>query len=373
MSKKIYLSSPTMHGEEMKFIQEAFETNWIAPLGKNVDEFEKEISGYIGVKNGAALISGTAALHLAVKWIGIKPGDIVFCSDLTFSATVNPVSYEGGVQVFIDSEPDTWNMCPKALEKAFDKYPHPKAVIIVHLYGVPAKIDEIKAVCDKHNVPLIEDAAESLGAKIKSRQTGSFGELSIVSFNGNKIITSSGGGMLLSDNETAIKKSRFWATQSREPFPHYEHKEIGYNYRMSNIVAGIGRGQFLHLEEHIKIKKHIYHTYKKAFSDLPVKMNPYTNESEPNFWLSCMTLNENCGKTPSDIIKALGEINAEARPIWKPMHLQPVFTDRDFIFINKNPVSDDIFNMGLCLPCDIKMTEDQINLIIHTVRGVFGV
>lgn len=371
MNKRIYLSSPTMHGDEMRYIKEAFDTNWVAPLGKNVDEFEKEISAYVGVKYGAALVSGTAALHLAVKWVGVKQGDIVFCSDLTFAATVNPVSYEGGVQVFIDSEPETWNMCPKALEVAFEKYPNPKAVILVHLYGVPAKIDEIKTICEKYNVPLIEDAAESLGTTYKGKQTGAFGDLSVLSFNGNKIITTSGGGMLLSDNKATIEKARFWATQSRESALHYEHNEIGYNYRMSNIVAGIGRGQLLHLNEHIAVKKQIYEKYKSAFSNLPIKMNPYLVESEPNFWLSCMTVNREINIKPINIITTLNQINVEARSIWKPMHLQPVFGDRDFISVAEKPISSDIFERGVCLPSDIKMTNEEVEMIIDTVRRLF--
>ncbi|MCL2019376.1 MAG: DegT/DnrJ/EryC1/StrS family aminotransferase [Oscillospiraceae bacterium] len=377
MNKRIYLSSPTMHGDEMQYIKEAFDTNWVAPLGKNVDEFEREAAAYVGVAHGAALVSGTAALHLAIKQVGVGHGDYVFCSDLTFAATVNPVSYEGGVQVFIDSDYDTWNMCPHALEAAFEKYPNPKAVIVVHLYGVPAKINEIKAICQKHSVPLIEDAAESLGATYEGKQTGSFGELSVLSFNGNKIITTSGGGMLLSDDKSATEKAKFWATQSREKFLHYEHNEIGYNYRMSNIVAGIGRGQLLHLDSHIAAKKRIYEKYKQAFSDLPVKMNPYTSDSEPNFWLSCMIINEEIDVTPANIIAGLEEKNAEARPIWKPMHLQPVFKGRDFITVSDKPVisvsavSESIFNRGVCLPSDIKMSDEELELIIDTVRRLF--
>jgi len=280
MHKRIYLSSPTMHGLEMKYIQEAFDSNWVAPLGKNVDEFEKEMAAFIGVQHAAALISGTAALHLAVKLCGVQPGDVVLCSDLTFSATVNPVSYEGGVQVFVDSERDTWNMDPAALDRAFEKYPHPKAVIVANLYGTPAKLEEIKVICDAHGVPLIEDAAESLGATYRGKQTGTFGKYSALSYNGNKIITTSGGGMFLSNDEAAVKKVRFWATQSRDPAPHYQHSEIGYNYRMSNIVAGIGRGQLVYLNEHIQKKKQIYETYKLAFKNLPISMNPHTPDSE---------------------------------------------------------------------------------------------
>lgn len=370
-NKRIYLSSPTMHGEEQAFVKEAFDTNWVAPLGKNVDEFEREISKYIGIGNAAALSAGTAALHLAAKLAGVKAGDIVFCSDLTFSATVNPVSYEKGKQVFIDSERDTWNMDPVALKAAFKKYPQCKCVIVVNLYGTPAKLDEIKAICDENGAILIEDAAESLSATYKGIQTGTFGKYNVISFNGNKIITSSGGGMLLSDDEEAIKKARFWATQSRDPAPHYQHSEIGYNYRMSNVVAGIGRGQLIHLDEHRAIKKTIYERYKKAFADLPVTMNPYLDCSEPNFWLSCITVDEGCSVNPYDIMDKLASENIESRPIWKPMHLQPVFADCDFISVAKTPVSDDIFLRGLCLPSDIKMTEEEQDKIIKIIKNMF--
>ena len=365
--ERLYLSSPTMHGEEQIYVKEAFDTNWVAPLGKNVDEFEKSIAEYVGVKEAAALNSGTAALHMAVKLAGVQRGDIVLCSDLTFAATVNPVSYEGGMQVFIDSEKETWNMDPKALEIGLRKY-NAKAVIIANLYGTPAKLDEIWELCQKYKVTLIEDAAESLGATYKGIQTGTFGKYSALSFNGNKIITTSGGGMFLSDNEEAVKKVRFWSTQARENCPWYEHKEIGYNYRMSNIVAGIGRGQMLHLDEHISQKKAIYMCYKEAFKDLPVQMNPYLSCSEPNFWLSCLTINEGEKVTSEDIRLALAKENIESRPIWKPMHMQPVYKNHDFIMAENRPVSEDIFAKGICLPSDNKMTEQQQDIVIEIVK-----
>ncbi len=371
--EKIWLSSPTMHGEEQMFIKEAFDTNWVAPLGKNVNEFEKEVAAYVGCKAAAAMTAGTHALHLAVKLAGVGQGDIVLCSDLTFSATVNPVSYEGGVQVFIDSERDTWNMDPKALELAFQKYGDKvKAVMVANLYGTPAKLDEIVAICDKYGAVLIEDAAESLSAKYQGRQTGTFGKYNALSFNGNKIITTSGGGMFLSDDEEAVAKVRFWSTQARDQAPWYQHSELGYNYRMSNIVAGIGRGQMLHLEEHKAKKTEIYHRYRKAFEGFPVEMNPYTEDCEPNFWLSCFTVNPEAIEkvTPEKIRLALEAENIEARPIWKPMHLQPIFEGRDFITAGDS-VGEDIFVRGLCLPSDIKMTEEEQNRVIEIIKGLF--
>lgn len=373
MNKRVFLSSPTMHGEEQAFIKEAFDTNWVAPLGKNVNEFEKEMAAYVGVAHAAALTAGTAALHLAVKLAGVKPGDVVFCSDLTFSATVNPVSYEGGVQVFIDSERETWNMDPRALERAFEKYPACKCVVVANLYGTPAKLDELRAICDAHGAVMIEDAAESLSATYKGQQTGTFGQYNAISFNGNKIITTSGGGMLLSNDENAIAKARFWATQARDPAPWYQHSELGYNYRMSNIVAGIGRGQLLHLDEHRALKENIYHTYEQGLAGLPVEMNPYLPCSQPNFWLSCMTIEPAAiarGVTPEKVRLALEAENIEARPIWKPMHLQPVFADRDFITAGDN-VGEDIFARGLCLPSDIKNTAEDMERIISIIRGLF--
>ena len=373
--KRIYLSSPTMHGEEQKFVQEAFDTNWVAPLGPNVNELEKEVASYAGCKAAAALSAGTAAIHLALKLADVKEGDIVFVSDLTFSATCNPICYEKAIPVFIDSEPDTWNMDPKALKKAFEKYPNPKAVVCVHLYGTPAKIDELMAICEEHNVPFIEDAAESMSATYKGKQTGTFGKFGIFSFNGNKIITTSGGGMLVSEDEEAIAKARFLSTQARDAARHYQHSNIGYNYRMSNIVAGIGRGQMLHLEEHKAIKKKIYEQYKAAFADMEeITMNPMNPDGDSNCWLSCITLAEGCKVTPNQIMDALEAENMESRPIWKPMHLQPVFEGCDFISAVDGDISigEDIFNRGLCLPSDIKNTPEDMENIISIVRGCFG-
>ena len=315
--------------------------------------------------------AGTAALHLAVKLAGVTRGDTVFCSDMTFSATVNPVTYEGGIPIFIDSERDTWNMDPVALEKAFEKFPETKVVVIANLYGVPAKLDELKSICEKHNAIMIEDAAESLSAVYKNRQTGTFGDFNAVSFNGNKIITTSGGGMLLSDNKEAIDKARFWATQAREPAPWYQHEEIGYNYRMSNVVAGIGRGQLLHLEEHKNLKTQIYKRYQEGFNGLPITMNPFLDCSSPNFWLSCMLIDENCSVEPMDIYNRLNELNIETRPIWKPMHMQPVFKNCSFVFVEEKPVVEDIFKRGLCLPSDIKMTVEEQELVIDAVKEMF--
>lgn len=372
--KRIYLSSPTMHGDEQRMVQEAFDTNWIAPLGPNVNEFEKEMAGYTGCGHAAALSSGTAALHLATILAGVKEGDIVFAQSLTFSASVNPACYEKAIPVFIDSEKDTWNMDPEALKRAFEKYPHPAAVIAVHLYGTPAKIDEIRAICEEHQVPLIEDAAESLGSSLKGQMTGTFGDFGVYSFNGNKIITTSGGGMLVAKDEAVIARARFLATQARDQAKYYQHSTIGYNYRMSNVVAGIGRGQLLHLEEHKAVKQAIYKKYKEAFADIPeIEMNPMNPEGDANNWLSCITIAPDCNVTPAKVMDALAKYNIESRFIWKPMHLQPVFADCDFIQIKEGiSVAEDVFNRGLCLSSDIKNTAEDMELIISIVRRQFG-
>ncbi len=373
--KRIYLSSPTMNGREMNYIKEAFDTNWIAPLGPNVDAFEAELASYTGSKSAAALSSGTAAIHMALKYLGVSAGDIVFCSSLTFAATCFPILYLGAIPVFIDSERDSWNMDPLALRKAFLLYPDVKAVLLVHLYGTPALLEEITEICDAYRVPLIEDAAESLGAAYLGKQTGTFGSFGIYSFNGNKIITTSGGGMLVSEDDKAVAKIKFWITQSREKELHYEHKEIGYNYRMSNIVAGIGRGQLLSLEDYIQLKKNIYDTYQKAFEDIPeIKMNPIPDDCSPNHWLSCITLDKDCDVTPLDIILALEQENIEARPIWKPMHLQPLFRGYDFIRLEDmaDGVAGEIFLRGVCLPSDIKNTKEDMERIIRIIRRSFG-
>ena len=402
--EKIWLSSPTMHGDELKYMTEAFETNWMSTIGENIDEVEKMICEKVGRKYAIALSAGTAAMHLAVKLAGVKHGDRAFCSDMTFDATVNPVVYEGGIPIFIDTEYDTWNMDPVALEKAFELYPDVKVVVVVHLYGTPGKIDEIKAICDKHGAVIIEDAAESLGATYKGRHTGTFGDYSCISFNGNKIITGSSGGMLLTDSKEAADKVRKWSTQSRENAPWYQHEELGYNYRMSNVIAGVVRGQIPYLEEHVAQKKAIYMRYKEAFKDLPVKMNPYDEKnSEPNFWLSCMIIDEDAmckqvrserdycyvsesGKTcPHEILDELAKINAEGRPIWKPMHMQPIYRMNGFVTKDgngrartnayiageANDVGMDIFNRGLCLPSDNKMTPEQQDRIIEVIKKCF--
>ena len=376
LQKRISLSTPTMHGDEMKYIQEAFDRNWIAPLGFNVDNFETEMNTYLNQGlvqqyQTLALCSGTAALHLGMKLAGVKRGDIVLCSDMTFAATVNPVSYEGGVQVFVDSERETWNMDPRALEKAFQKYPEAKVVVLAHLYGTPSKMDEILAVCKAHNAVLIEDAAEALAATYHGRQCGTFGTYNAISFNGNKIITTSGGGMLITEDSAAREKAFFWSTQSREKAPWYQHEEIGYNYRMSNVVAGIGRGQLQHLEVHRDLKEKIYRRYQEGLQGLPVQMNPYMDDMKPNFWLSCMLIAADCAVEPMDIMEKLNGLNIETRPIWKPMHMQPVFAKHDFIYVEDKPVDEDIFARGLCLPSDIKMTEEEQDYVITSIRSCF--
>ena len=374
MEKRIFLASPHMseEGYEKEYIKEAFDTNWIAPLGENVNKFEEELSQYVGAKCGAALSAGTAAIHMALKALDVKEGDIVFCSSLTFSATANPIIYQNATPVFIDCDRETWNMDPEALKKAFEKYPNPKAVVIVHLYGTPAKMDEIMAICNEHNVPLVEDAAESLGATYKGKQTGTFGKFGIFSFNGNKIITTSGGGMLVSDDEERIQKVRFWATQSRDKARYYQHSEIGYNYRMSNIVAGIGRGQLKVLNDRLAKKKEIYETYKEGFKDITeIEMKPVPVDTKPNYWLSTMLLKEESKVTPLNIMEALEKENIESRPIWKPMHMQPVFEKYDFIKVEDKPVSEDIFARGVCLPSDTKMTKEEQQEVIRIIKELF--
>ena len=402
--KKVWLSSPTMHGDELKWMQDAFEKNWMTTAGENINVLEKIIAEKVGVKYAVALSSGTAALHLSMKIAGITPGKKVFCSDVTFSATVNPVVYEGGEPVFIDTERDTWNMDPFALEKAFEIYPEVKHVVVANLYGTPGKMDEISAVCKKHGAILIEDAAESFGATYKGRQTGTFGDVAIISFNGNKIITGSSGGMFLTNNIDEANKVRKWSTQAREAAAWYQHEEIGYNYRMSNVIAGVARGQMPYLDEHIAQKRAIYERYKKGFAGLPVSMNPYDEiNSEPNFWLSCLLIDESAmckqvrsdseacyikekGKScPTEILETLASFNAEGRPIWKPMHMQPIYRLNPFVTAQgdgrastnayiaggvKN-VGEDIFARGLCLPSDNKMTEEQQDIIIKLVRACF--
>lgn len=374
-NKRIPLATPTTHGDEMQFIKEAFDKNWIAPLGFNCDNFEVEMSNYLvdgksEELHALALCAGTAALHLAYKLAGVKRGDVVLCSDMTFAATVNPVSYEGGVQVFIDSERETWNMSPEALENAFKKYPEAKVVALAHLYGTPSKMDEILDVCNRHGAVLVEDAAEALGASYKGKKMGTFGKYNVVSFNGNKIITTSGGGMLLTESKKDRDKAFFWATQSRENELWYQHEELGYNYRMSNVVAGIGRGQLLHLDEHKQGKQKIYNRYKEGLKDLPVKMNPYLDYSDPNFWLSCITMEKGSKITPIDLLIKLKDNNIESRPIWKPMHMQPLYKANDFITAGDN-VGEDIFSRGLCLPSDIKMTEEEQDYVIKIIKESF--
>ena len=409
--KRIYLSSPTMHQESFDYMEEAFRTNWMSTVGENINELERIAAQKVGCGHAVALSAGTAALHMAMKLAKIKPGDRVFCSDMTFSATVNPVVYEGGIPVFIDTEYDTWNMDPVALRKAFEIYPEVKVVVLVHLYGVPGKVDEIKEICREHGAILIEDAAESFGASYKGAQTGTLGTYNVISFNGNKIITGSTGGMLLTDDEEAAKKVRKWSTQARENAAWYQHEEIGYNYRMSNVIAGVIRGQLPYLEEHIAQKRAIYERYQEGFQELPVTMNPYDQEnSVPNYWLSCMVIwpeamcrqvrgetealyiSEPGKSCPTEILEKLARYNAEGRPIWKPMHMQPIFRMNGFVtregdgraktnaYISGGAVGMDgrpldvgmdIFHRGLCLPSDNKMTKEQQEIIIEIVKSCF--
>lgn len=408
---KVWLSSPTMHGMEIEYVKEAYKTNWMSTVGVNINEVERLACEKIGCKYAVALSTGTAALHMAVKLAGVKQGDKVFCSDMTFGATVNPIVYEGGIPVFIDTEYETWNMDPVALEKAFEIYPNVKVVVMAHLYGTPGKVDEIKATCNKYGAIIIEDAAESLGATYKGKQTGTFGVYNCISYNGNKIITGSSGGMLLTDDEDAANKVRKWSTQARENASWYQHEEVGYNYRMSNVIAGIVRGQYSYLEEHIAQKKAICERYKEGLKNLPVKMNPYDKEnSEPNFWLSCITVNKEAmckqirgdcdvlyekehGKScPTEILDALAGINAEGRPIWKPMHMQPIYRMNGFVTregdgrgktnayiaggavgADSKPldVGMDIFQRGMCLPSDNKMAKEQQAKIIDVIQSCF--
>ncbi len=423
--RKIWLSSPTMHnGEELRYIEEAYNTNWMSTIGENIDILEETAENYLGIRHAVALSSGTAALHLAVKLAaghvygastgistpdglgrgGCLLGRRVFCSDMTFDATVNPVLYEGGEAVFIDTERDTWNMDPKALDKAFELYPDVKIVVAAHLYGVPGRCDEIREICRKHGAFLIEDAAESLGASYKGQQTGTFGDVGVISFNGNKIITGSSGGMLLTDSKEDSDKARKWSTQSRENAPWYQHEELGYNYRMSNVIAGIIRGQWKYLNKHIEQKKEIYSRYGEGLRDLPVSMNPITEEACPNYWLSCLSIHSEAmcetvrseykglyqtvsGKScPTEILEALSTFHAEGRPIWKPMHMQPLYRENCFVTVegsgrgtsnaymensNSSDVGADIFDRGVCLPSDIKMTEEEQDRVIEIIRRCF--
>ncbi len=413
---KIWLASPTMHGDEQKWVDEAIRTNWVSTVGENINEVEKAICEYIGCNYAVALSCGTAALHLAIKLAGEKlygaprvghgtlEGHKVFASDMTFDATVNPIAYEGGEAVFIDTERDTWNMDPVALEKAFELYPEVKLIVVAHLYGTPGKVDEIRAIADKHGALIVEDAAESLGATYKGKQTGLFGDYSIISFNGNKIVTGSSGGMLLCSDKADADKARKWSTQSREAAPWYQHEEIGYNYRMSNIIAGVVRGQIPYLDEHIAQKKAIYERYQEGLKGLPVSLNPFdAANSESNYWLSCIIIDEDAmapmvrgeqdylyksetGKSsPQEILDAITAFNAEGRPVWKPMHMQPIYRMNGFVTANGNgrgqsnayiagsstDVGADLFRRGLCLPSDNKMTAEQQDVIIEIVKRCF--
>lgn len=371
MMKRIYLSSPHMseEGYELQYIQEAFDTNWIAPLGNNVDQFERELAAKVGSTAAAALSSGTAAMHLALRAAGVGQGDIVFCQSLTFAATVFPIIYQGAIPVLIDSDEKTWNMSPDALEKAFGQYPDVKAVIVVHLYGLSADLDRIVSLCRIHDVPLIEDAAESLGTYYKGKHTGTFGDFGIFSFNGNKIITTSGGGVLVSDDEEGIDKVKFWATQARDPARHYQHSELGYNYRMSNVVAGIGRGQLKVLDKRVQKKKYIFDYYRREMADLDgIQFMPDNEWDDSNRWLSCITLHGNI--KPLDVIEALEKENIESRPIWKPMHRQPFFNKYDFLATG---VADQLFEQGVCLPSDTKMTDEDLARVVRVIRELWKI
>ena len=401
---RIWLSSPTMHGEELKYMTEAYETNWMSTVGANINEVERIVCEKVSCGYAVALSAGTASLHMAVKLAGIKPGDKVFCSDMTFDATVNPVVYEGGVPVFIDTEYDTWNMDPVALAKAFELYSDVKVVVVAHLYGTPGKIDEIKEICDRHGAVIVEDAAESFGATYKGKQTGTFGAYNCISFNGNKIITGSSGGMFLTDDLEAANKVRKWSTQSRENAPWYQHEELGYNYRMSNVIAGVVRGQLPYLEEHIAQKKAVYERYCEGLKDLPVHMNPIIDGAVPNYWLSALIIDKEymCkqvrddskalyikekGKTcPTEILETLASLNAEGRPIWKPMHMQPMYRMHEaigregtlrcrtnaYIAGGATDVGADIFERGCCLPSDNKMTEENQAKVIEIIKSCFN-
>lgn len=374
-NKKIWLSSPHMSKEkyEEKFVKEAFDTNWLSTVGENINEFENSVKEYLNIKGACGLSSGTSAIHLGLKVLGVKKDDIVFVSNLTFSASVNPIIYENATPVFIDSEYETWNMDPIALEKAFEKYPNPKAVVVVHLYGRASKMEKIIEICKKHNVPILEDAAEGLGTKYKNKFLGTYGDCAALSFNGNKIITTTGGGMFVSDNTDYVKKVKFWSTQSKEPAKYYQHLEIGYNYRMSNVLAGIGRGQMKVLEERISKKREIYETYQKAFENIDdIQMENESSDERSNRWLSTLLLKKDSKVKPIDIINALENENIESRMVWKPMHMQPVFEKYDFIKTQENTsVSEDLFTRGVCLPSDTKMNDEDMQRIIKTILKLF--
>lgn len=375
-NKKIWLASPHMSKEkyEEKFVKEAFDTNWLTTIGENINQFEDSVQKYLNVNGACGLSSGTSSIHLGLKALGVKKEDTVFVSDLTFSASVNPIIYENATPVFIDSEYTTWNMDPEALEKAFEKYPNPKAVVVVHLYGRAAQIDKIVKICEKHNVPILEDAAEGLGTIYKNKFLGTYGKCSALSFNGNKIITTTGGGMFVSNDEELVKKVKFWSTQSKEPARYYQHSEIGYNYRMSNVLAGIGRGQMMVLEDRIAKKREIFDTYQKAFSNISdIEMVSECEDERSNRWLSTLIIKENSSIKPLDVIEVLEKENIEARMVWKPMHMQPIFEKYDFIKVkNGISVGEDLFARGVCLPSDTKMTNEDIQRVINVVLKLFN-